>query len=284
MLYNPAINDFSKDARSVFFSMLNRELHTNYKVSDLYVSPAQSKTPTPDNNKNTMVELLPKGVTGNYGRLTFYYNRADIGALASKCRVIQSNNAVTLLDILPVINSKAVLNLLPGDIINAPFEMTQTGFKATLKPSIDNLLFTGSVDIQVIPTLPVPATSIDVNSVNKVDELKENSVAWFEITIPGDGVVSIDTFNSNNTDTVIAIYDNTGAKISDNDDCLTGQEPQASLIQLASLSIGKYYIAIALHDNFITTHNTNFNVSAAAANFKYSAIVNLNVSFTPNLI
>lgn len=282
MLYDPAINDFSKDAKVVFFNMLNRELHTNYKLTDLYVSPPQSRTLTANNNKNSMVELLPMGSSGKYGRLVFYYNRADIGVLASKCGTIQSDTATTLVDILPEINNRIKLNLLPTDIIDAPFEMTETGFKATLIPAVNNLLFTGGVVIEVVPHLPVPAVSININTVNIVTQLADSPIAWFHFNIPTIGTLNLNTFNSINADTVMGIYTSDGVKLLDNDDCLTGLEPLASIIELTQLDAGDYYVAIALHENYITMHDTDFNVSASAANFKYTTIVNFNSSFTPN--
>lgn len=107
--------DQGGDGHAVLLALYNAKEGTSLQLSDFVFSIPVMPT---ENNpiRNTKIKMYPYAASGYYGVKTIYYNRIHLSELGV-IRVTRGN-ALTLVDLLPAINSKYGVDILPTDVIN----------------------------------------------------------------------------------------------------------------------------------------------------------------------
>lgn len=102
----------------------------NHEGIDVYLDDVDFSNPvkseiSPVPLRNTSVTITPKTVSGLYGRKIFHYNRIHISEVGPI--VVEKGSANNHEQILPTINLKYGLYLVPDDIINQSISPMLTG-------------------------------------------------------------------------------------------------------------------------------------------------------------
>lgn len=107
--------DQGGDGHAVLLALYNAKEGTSLQLTDFVFSIPVLPT---ENNpiRNTKIKMYPYAASGYYGVKTIYYNRIHLSELGI-IRVTRGN-AVTLVDLLPAINNKYGVDILPTDVIN----------------------------------------------------------------------------------------------------------------------------------------------------------------------
>ena len=111
-----------------------------------------------------------------------------------------------------------------------------------------------------------------------------NNIAWFQFTLSGLSNVNLDTFGSGILDTVLALYDSSGAIVGQNDDCGSPTSFQ-SCLTLTNLVSDTYLAGILKfssdEDGNAAIFVNMWEATASSADDTPTARLNLDISAVP---
>lgn len=100
----------------------------------------------PRSTRNTKVFLLPKSVSGNYGRITIYYDRINLNTLTG-ITVIKGSNT-RIYQVIGQLNEETGMNMSSADLVDDPLAVSGS---TTITASTGSYLFTGNTTISYTP-------------------------------------------------------------------------------------------------------------------------------------
>jgi len=128
---------------------------------------------------------------------------------------------------------------------------------------------------------PVPATYLTLPVVAKcvpedgLSNVLGSKVAWYYVQLTGTSNVTFDTEGSTPSDTMIGVYDSTGARLGFDDDSGTGA---LSSLTLSGLTAGLYYIAVCYYNASFGA--TGWSVTGTGSNLVANCSLKLNVTLS----
>lgn len=125
----------------------------------LATTVAKDPRPTKEYGCNTTARLVTLGHTGYKDYTDVWYDRTDIDAMFTASgitdrRVERPSDAVTTHDLIPEVNRRFRLQLVPQDVTEAPVSMTDT--HVTLEMSPESVAWLGQITLQYITVMDYP--------------------------------------------------------------------------------------------------------------------------------
>lgn len=137
---NPALNPKLK-----IISIYNKE-RTDRGLSVVDINDYDFSNPTPyagvKSTKNTILYLIPKSTSAQFGKITIYYDRIDLATILNT-KVIKGT-ATTVTQLLPEINEELGVELANFDVEEAILGTSPT-FTLTASPL--SFIFIGSTTV-----------------------------------------------------------------------------------------------------------------------------------------
>lgn len=113
------------NAKDVILEYIRNNEGLDVYLDDVeFSNPVKSPT-SPIPLRNTSVTITPTTTSGFYGKKIFHYNRIHISELGTI--TVEKGSATNHEQLLPAINLKYGLYLVPDDIINQPISPMLTG-------------------------------------------------------------------------------------------------------------------------------------------------------------
>lgn len=161
------VTDFTKPQKEIVVDLINHTNESNIAHVDINLD-----MPTPTEDEQVSVEITPVPGSGYGGQVTVFYNRLDIQVFSDIVSpdgiVIPQGEAVTLVDLLPQINTQLGIALTANDVVDVPIE----GWDGTPASFLDlyldmaehSLVYYGSLKV-TIDDNDIPLSSVITNVV-----------------------------------------------------------------------------------------------------------------------
>lgn len=113
------------NAKDVIIELLRINENKDIQLSEVTFANPVRAAATPAPLKNTSVKITPIASSGHYGIKIFHYDRIHISEVGPI--TVEKGAATTHEQLLPAINTKYGLYMVPGDIINTNINPVLTG-------------------------------------------------------------------------------------------------------------------------------------------------------------
>lgn len=157
------MNKLNKVGKELLLDLLNRENGTAFSLADItFSNPQVIENPTTFRNTKVVLSAKPGGQY--VGTRVVDYHRIDIAALLKEPyrRVIGVGVTISS-DLVPILNTRFGLQLIPSDIVLEPVDTTTLPVTYRLKMTESCYAFIGEVDLSLINDLPDLDQLITVN-------------------------------------------------------------------------------------------------------------------------
>lgn len=169
--------DGGGDGKTLLLAALNAKLKTNYRIEDFdFGTPEVVQVVQP--TRNTKIRLGPKMSSGYYGVRTIFYNRIHASELGKI--IVPYAGEPFLSGLLPQINEKYGIQILPEDIIDRPIAAPTTSnqVEVQLEFNPNSIIYYSSTFIQVGQNDPTGDTAPTMPFMNSATFVFDSSTTF----------------------------------------------------------------------------------------------------------